>query len=343
MAAKTTPKQSGFHMPAEWHPHLRTWMMWPSRDEVWDDMHETRRNYVAVAHAIREFEPLTMLVRPQDVTQAKSMLGSDIDILEAPINDSWARDAGPCFLINGKGDRAGVSFRFNAWGNKYHPYDDDDNASDAILNAAGVAAYASNLIAEGGGVSVDGEGTILTTDSCFPNPNRNPSWSRDEIEEELKEMLGGEKVIWLPGNVEETETDGHVDGIAAFVSPGVVLMEGAGPKDNEWHEINKANLAAMAGQADAKGRTIKVIETPEAADADNPSNSDKFCRSYINSYITNGGIIVPKYGISTDDAVREIFEELFPGRRVSQVSIPSIAIGGGGIHCITQQEPALDY
>lgn len=338
MSAAKTPKQAGFRMPAEYAPHARTWMMWPSRPEVWDDMGRTRRNYAAVAHAIRAFEPLTMLVRPQDVVEAKSLLGGDIDILEAPIDDSWARDAGPCFLTNGKGQRAGVSFRFNAWGGKYAPFDGDDAASDAILDAAGLPIFKSAMIAEGGGISVDGQGTILTTKSCFLNANRNPDWSRDQIEAELKQMLGGDKVIWLPGNVEETETDGHVDGIAAFVAPGVVLIEGAGPADHEFHGINKANIAAMEGQSDATGRPIRLVSIPDAIEAE--SGSEKFCRSYVNSYFVNGGVIMPKYGVRADGEVREVFEELFPGRRVSMVEIPEIAIGGGGIHCITQQEPA---
>lgn len=337
MTERKAQKDAGFFMPAEYAPHKRTWMMWPTRAEVWNDMTATRTNYAAVAHAIRDFEPLTMLVRPEHVAEAKSMLGADIEILEAPIDDSWARDAGPNFLIDGRGNRAGAVFSFNAWGKKYHPFDGDAAAARTILDAAGVSAYASPLIAEGGGVSVDGEGTILTTETCFPNSNRNPGWSRDEIEAELKAMLGGEKVIWLPGIAEEVETDGHVDGIAAFVAPGVVLMEGAGAPDGEWHQQIKANIAAMTGQTDAKGRPIQLHFIPAADAAE--SDCEKFCRSYINSYIVNGGVVIPKYGIPADDEVCEVFEGLFPGRRIVMVPIPQIAIGGGGIHCITQQEP----
>lgn len=332
-----TPKSAGFHMPPESAPHVRTWMMWPTRREVWDDMGETCRNYTAVAHAIRQFEPLTMLVRPEDRDTARDMLGGDIDLMDHPIDDSWARDAGPCFLINGKGDRAAVSFEFNAWGQKYAPYDGDNSASSAIANAVGVREFTSRLIAEGGGVSVDGEGTILTTKSCFPNPNRNPDWSLDRIEAELKEMLGGEKVIWLPGNHLETETDGHVDGTAVFLAPGLVLVEGEGPASHEWYDINVANVAALEGQTDAKGRDITMIRVPDAAG--HGSTHEKFCSSYVNAYICNGAVVMPKYGLREDDLVREVFEGHLPGREVVQVEIPSIAIGGGGIHCITQQEP----
>lgn len=335
---RQTPKSQGYRMPAEWAPHARSWMMWPSRVEVWDDIEDTRGNYTAVAHAIRAFEPVTMLVRPEDAAAARAMLGADIDLLEHPIDDSWARDAGPCFLSDGQGNRAGVSFRFNAWGGKYHPHDGDDTAAEAILGAAGLPVFRSALTAEGGGISVDGEGTILTTESCFPNANRNPGWSRDRIETELKEMLGGDKVIWLPGNARETETDGHVDGIAAFVAPGVVLIEGEGPKDHEMHDINCANVAAMTGQTDAQGRPIRLVRIPDAAEVQ--SDHWLFCTSYVNSYICNGAVIMPCYGLREDALVREVFQELFPDRQIVQVPIPDIAIGGGGIHCITQQEPA---
>ena len=334
-----TPKQAGFRMPAEWAPHARTWMMWPSRPEVWDDMAETKRNYAAIAHAIRDFEPLTMLVRPEDRAEASSLLGADIDLLDHPIDDSWARDAGPCFLTDGKGAKAGVSFRFNAWGGKYDPYDGDDSAADAIMAASGVQTFQSQLIAEGGAISVDGEGTILTTESCLPNTNRNPDWTRDQIEEELKERLGGDKVIWLPGNVEETETDGHVDGVAVFIAPGVVLIEAEGDANNPWREINRQNLMAMEGQTDAKGHPIRLVRIGEALG--DFGDHEMFCRSYVNAYICNGGVIMPKYGVREDGLAREIFEEYLPDRRVVSVPIPAIAIGGGGIHCITQQEPAL--
>lgn len=333
-----TPKQAGYRMPAEWTPHERTWMMWPCRAEVWDDMAETRRAYAAVAHAIRQFEPVAMLVRPEDRADAADLLGADVDLVEHGIDDSWARDAGPCFLTDGAGRRAGVSFRFNAWGGKYHPYDGDDAAAEAILDHAGVPAFRSDLVAEGGGIAVDGDGTILTTESCFPNANRNPDWSREAIERELMEMLGGDKVIWLPGNEFETETDGHVDGIAAFLAPGLVLVEGAGAADHPFHAVNRANIAALEGQTDAAGRPIRLVEIPDAVEAEDPH--DRFCRSYVNSYLCNGGVIMPHYGVRADGLVQEVFEEHLPGRRIVQVPIGAIAIGGGGIHCITQQEPA---
>lgn len=338
MTERPTPKSDGFQMPAEWAPHVRTWMMWPCRAGLWSDMDATRQCYRDVAHAIRAFEPLTMVVRPEDAAGAAALLGSDIDLLESPIDDSWCRDAGPCFLTNDAGERAGVSFRFNAWGGKYEPFNGDDQVAAHILSASGVSVYASSLIAEGGGVSVDGDGTLLTTRSCFPHANRNPGWTEAEIETELKEMLGVDKVLWLPGNRMETETDGHIDGIAGFVGPGHVLMEGPGTADHPFHDINVANLDALQDQTDAKGRPIKVTVIPDAEAVE--TDKEKFCRSYVNSYIVNGGVVMPSYGIPEDGLVREIWQDIYPERDICPVRIDAIAEGGGGIHCITQQEPS---
>lgn len=337
MNDRITPKSQGFYMPAEWAPHKRTWMMWPCRAEVWDDMDKTRANYVDVAHAIRAFEPLTMVVRAEDRAAAHNLLGGDIDLLVHPIDDSWARDAGPNVLVDGKGNRAAACFEFNAWGGKYDPFDGDNSVAEAISDAADLRVFTSNLIAEGGGISVDGEGTILTTESCFPNANRNPDWTRDQIEAELLDMLGADKVIWLPGNVEETETDGHVDGVATFSEPGVALIQDVVPGGHEWNDIHAANIAALEGQRDAKGREIKLIKMPDASCVQIPGQ--EICDSYVNSYVCNGAVIMPRYDIREDGQAREILQDAFPGRQMVEVDISFIATGGGGIHCITQQEP----
>lgn len=312
--------------------------MWPCRFDVWPDIEATRRSFAAVAHAIRGFEPVTMVVNTRDHMAAKGLLGSDIDLLEVPIDDSWARDSGPSFLMNRDGAKAAALFGFNAWGGKYHPFENDANAGRAIADAVGTRAFSSRLVAEGGGLSVDGEGTILTTRTCFPNANRNPDWSLTEIEKELMAMLGGEKIIWLPGNKEETETDGHVDGIAAFVAAGVVLIEGADDTDDPCRSIKQANIDALTGETDASGRSIRLVTIPEADES--CVIGDNFCRSYVNSYLCNGGVVMPRYNTWSDGAAREVFQDLFPSADIAMVDIADIAVGGGGIHCITQQEPA---
>ncbi len=331
------PADGGFFMPAEWAPHARCWMIWPSRPEVWDDMAATKRAYAAVARAIRLFEPVTMVANAADVREAEEYLGPAIEVMAAPVDDSWSRDIGPCFLIDGKGGLAGADFRFNAWGGKYEGYDNDDRLAGKLLEATGARPFTSTLTAEGGGITVDGEGTLITTESCFPNANRNPGWSRDEIEAELKRTLGVAKVIWIPGDPNEKETDGHVDGIAAFVRPGVVLVEAT--EDPAYSAVMQENLKALRGQRDAKGRELELIVISDASEAE--SDCWRFCRSYVNSYIANGGVVMPCYGVETDRLAMEAFRRIYPERQMVPVAIDDIAIGGGGIHCITQQQPLV--
>jgi agmatine deiminase len=329
-----------YRMPAEWDEHERCWMAWPCREGMWDDPDATRRAYAAVALAIAEFEPVTMVVPPRLVGQARDYLGSDITLLELPIDDSWARDSGPNFVRNDAGELAGVCFGFNAWGGKYTPYADDARMAGRILESIGVPAIRSTLIAEGGGLCVDGEGTLLTTDTCFPNANRNPHWSREEIAQELQTRLGVDKVIWLPGDPLDRETDGHVDGVATFAAPGRVIIEGSEDDDDPRRPYFDALRDALDGQTDARGRPLELVTLPEAPW--DVSRGERFCCSYVNFYIANGAIIAPSYGIDLDDAVRERLQALFPTRRIVMVPITDIAVGGGGIHCITQQQPKAE-
>ncbi len=338
MIADATPASSGYRMPAEWEPHERCWMMWPCRESVWPDMAATRRAYADVAHAIRTFEPVTMVCAPHDAIRARALLGGDIDIVEWPIDDSWSRDAGACYLLDDRGGLAGVDFRFNAWGGKYAPFDNDDAVAARMIDHAGARAFSSSLVAEGGGISVDGEGTVLTTETCFPNANRNPHWSRSRIERELMDMLGARKVIWLPGDPFDTETDGHVDGIAVFAGPGIVLVEGADCTVDGYEAVVRANIEALSGESDATGRPIRCVEIPYAVEA--TASSEIFCGSYVNLYLANGGVVMPSFGVGSDAVAREVVEGLFPERQVMAVRIDDIAVGGGGIHCITQQQPA---
>jgi agmatine deiminase len=278
-----------------------------------------------------------MVVSPGDEGEARKLLGPSVELLVRPIDDSWSRDAGPCFLVDGKGGLAGVDFRFNAWGEKYEGYDNDDRIAAQILEASGARRFSSALVAEGGGITVDGEGTLITTESCFLNPNRNPGWTKAEVERELCRLLGVSKVIWIPGDPDETETDGHVDGIAAFIRPGLVMVEVTDDPAVGHYKVLRENLAALEGQTDAKGRPLETVVIKEAARPD--AASERFCLSYINAYLANGGVILPSYGTQADIEAQELFARLFPGRRVVALPIADIAPGGGGIHCITQQEP----
>ena len=326
---------AGFYMPGEWQPHERCWMAWPCRSGF--DSPATRENYAQVARAIAHFEPVTMVVRPQDRAAAQLALGAQIDCLELPIDDGWFRDNGPNFLINDAGDLAGACFDFNAWGGNYAPFDADAIAGPKVASHLAARLFQSPMIAEGGGITVDGEGTLITTETCFLNPNRNPGWSKGEVEAELCRMLGVSKVIWLPGDPTESETNGHVDGLAAFVGPGRVLLEAAFDYTHPRYDLLMENRRALQGQSDAHGRPLDVIFIEDAWQCE---STEHFCASYINSYLANGAVIMPCYDLPTDQRAKAVYEQLFPQRQVVQLRINDIAPGGGGIHCITQQQPA---
>ena len=335
--APNNPRDLGFHMPGEWAPHSCCWMAWPCREGLWDDDSATAQEYAVVANNIARFEAVRMLVPPHKAASARRLLGADVEVILMSIDDSWARDSGPNFLLSDNGGLAGSTWQFNAWGNKYDPYDQDAEMGARILKLAGAREFSSDLVAEGGGVTVDGEGTVITTESCFLNPNRNPAWSKAEIEVELCRTLGAEKVIWLPGDAEETETDGHVDGIAAFIEPGRVLLEVNPDRTDPHYPVGQENLAKLKGQTDARGRTLGIEFINEGHY--HPGVWNGGCSSYVNAYLANGAVIVPGYGYDRDAEAVETYQRLYPDREVVQVQIGHIALGGGGIHCITQQQP----
>lgn len=337
MTAASDPRDYGFYMPGEWTPHECCWMAWPARDKMWTDLDATERCYAAVANAIAAFERVRMLVPQNKTERARALLDTHVDVIAMPIDDSWARDSGPNFLINGEGALAGSTWVFNAWGDKYRPYDQDALMGSRILAHVGVHEFTSQLVAEGGGITVDGEGTVITSESCFLNKNRNPGWTKKEISDELCRTLGAGKVIWVPGDVDETETDGHIDGTAAFVEPGRVLVEINPDKSDPHYAVAKENFDALRQQTDAKGRQLQLEVIQEGIYHDGVWNGG--CSSYVNSYLANGAIVVPGYGYDRDALAVETYQRLYPDRQVVQVQINDIAIGGGGVHCITQQQP----
>ena len=332
-----SPAELGFYMPGEYASHRCCWMAWPCRQGLWANREATAKEYADVANAIARFEPVMMLAPPRYLDEAQALLGENVTLLEFPIDDSWCRDSGPNFLVNRDGQLAGSKWTFNAWGNKYQPYDQDALMGSRILEHAGVTEFASAMVAEGGAITVDGEGTVITTESCLLNRNRNPGWSRGEIDAELCRTLSAEKVIWLPGDVEETETDGHVDGVAAFIEPGRVLLEINRDRTDPHYSVGQQNLRALRGQTDARGRKLEIEFIEEGSY--HPDVWNGGCSSYVNSYLANGAVIVPGYGYDRDAAAVDTYQRLYPDRTVVQVYIGNIALGGGGVHCITQQQP----
>jgi len=335
------PTDDGFFMPAEWQPHRRCWMAWPCREETWGDRLDAARSaYAEVAKAIAEFEPVTMMANPEDVAEVSLRCSPGIGSMPMALDDSWTRDTGPSFLIDGKGALAGVDWRFNAWGNTYRNYDNDAALAEAILSHLGVPRFEAPLVLEGGSIHVDGEGSVLVTEQCLLNPNRNPDLSRTEIEDLLRAYLGVSTVIWLGRGLEDDETDGHVDNLACFVRPGAVLALSTNDPEDGNYEALSDNLARLRAARDAKGRELEVIEVQQPA----PGHDDagrRLAKSYVNFYIANDGIVMPGFEDGKDHAAFEIVTKCFADRNVCQIPVLDIVHGGGGIHCITQQEPAV--
>ncbi|MFE0753387.1 agmatine deiminase [Inquilinus sp. NPDC058860] len=337
----TVPASLGYVMPAEWEPHSRCWMAWPCRDEVWgEQMDAARTAYADVAQAIAEFEPVTMVCNPADVAEASLILGNGtpIDVVSMEIDDSWLRDSGPTFLLDRSGHLAGAHWRFNAWGQKYQPYSRDAVVAKRILKHVGARRFRAPFVLEGGAVHVDGEGTVLATEQCLLNPNRNPDVTKAQVEQNLREWLGISTVIWLPEGIEDDETDGHVDEIACFVRPGVVLALSTDDKSDGNFDTLQTNLDILRSAKDAKGRPLQVIEVPQPARQEH--RGKRLSLSYVNFYIANGGVVMPAFDVAEDERAFRIIRDAFPNRRVVQVHARDIFLGGGGIHCITQQQPA---
>ncbi|MFI1646776.1 agmatine/peptidylarginine deiminase [Streptomyces avidinii] len=342
-----------FRMPAEWSPHDGCLMAWPTREDLWGSvLAEVKEEYANVARAIAAFEPVTMVAPPGFGEEARALCGDGggdgdgdrdgggVTVIELPLDDSWFRDSAPLFVLDGDGNRAGVDFRFNAWGRKHHPYDSDDRISGLLLEHLGVDRIPSGMILEGGAVTVDGEGTLITTEQCLLHPNRNPGMNREQIEGELRSRLGVTKVVWLPyGGLLDTETDGHVDGVCAFAAPGTVVISLPSDPDHPDYARMRANRAVLEATTDARGRRLEIIEVPQTAFADMADGEIEV--SYLNYYVANGGVVVPVAGVPQDEEALAVIATAYPGRKVVGVRALAIAFGGGGVHCITQQVPAV--
>lgn len=328
-------------MPAEWAPHEGCWMAWPTREELWGTYLEgAREDYIRVAQAIARHEPMTMLADPKHAKDAQARCGRSIEVAAMPMDDSWLRDSGPTVLTDPSGLRAAAAFTFNAWGGKFLPYDQDATMGERMAARDGLPVYRSKLVVEGGGFLSDGEGTLITAETCVLNPNRNPGWSKAEADAELRAMLGVEKVIWLPGDVTDTGTDGHVDGYVAYFKPAAVLLEVVADPADPRYAIMAENRRVLETETDARGRRFDMVPIPEAPRSAVPEGQEGYCRSYVNFYIANGAIIAPKYDIAEDEAAFESLRRAYPDRALETVPLKDLFRGGGGIHCITQQRPA---
>jgi len=333
---------AALRMPAEWAPHERTLMGWPCRRELWGArLDEARDAYAAIAGVIAGFEPVTMLANPEDAADAASRCGAAVSVLAVPLDDSWVRDSGPILVCGEGAGRVGMDFAFNAWGGKYPPWDRDAASAAAVLAQLGIARSTDPMVLEGGAISVDGEGTLVTTEQCLLNPNRNPAMSRADVEARLRGTLGVDVVIWLDqGLVEDRDTDGHVDNVCMFTAPGqVVLQTVTDPSDPNFANVEE-NRCRLADARDAAGRAVHVTEIDALPRVE--MDGEPLVCPYTNFYVCNGAVIVPTTGAATDAEMLARIGAEFPGREVVAVDGAILAKGGGGAHCITQQIPVCE-
>lgn len=357
---KSTPRRDGFRMPGEFEPHAGTWMLWPERTDNWRlGAKPAQEAFATVASAVAAAEPVTVGVSASQWDNARQQLPEAVRVVEISTNDAWARDTGPTFVVDGRGRVRGVDWIFNAWGGLdgglYFPWDQDDLVASKVLEIERMDRYRAPFVLEGGAIHVDGQGTLITTEECLLNPNRNPGLDRADIEKGLRQFLGIEKVIWLGNGVFNDETDGHVDNLCCFVRPGEVALAWCDDRDDPQHAISRDAWERLAAARDARGRRLKVHKLPqpgpllitekEAAGVDLREGSrprragDRMAGSYVNFYIANRRVVMPLLDPATDARALRILRRLFPRREVIGVPAREILLGGGNIHCITQQQP----
>ncbi|MEI8056334.1 MAG: agmatine deiminase [Actinomycetes bacterium] len=356
----STPAADGFRMPAEWARHTGCYLIWPERPDNWRaGAKPAQKAWITLIETIAEYEPVTVLVSARQYQNARGSLSEAIRLIETTTDDSWMRDTGPSFVINDAGDVRGVSWTFNAWGGLkgglYFPWAADDLVAPKVCDIERVRVYQPDFVLEGGSIDVDGEGTVITTEECLLNPNRNPDLTREQVEEMLHAHLGTTKVIWLPQGVYLDETDGHTDNFARFASPGVVMLTWTDDLDDPQYERSAQALKILENETDAQGRRLTVVKITqpgplfmtdlEAHGVDSTPGSEprvaghRLAGSYVNSYIGNGFVVLPVFDDPHDNEAIAIYGELFPHHTIRTVPGREILLGGGNVHCITQQVP----
>jgi len=347
-------------MPGEFEPHAGCWMLWPERPDHWRlGAKPAQRAFTAVAEAIIRFEHVTVCTSSSQFLNARRLLPAWARVVEMSSNDCWMRDCGPTFVVNDRRQVRGVDWDFNAWGGLagglYFPWDQDDLVARKVLEIEGIDRYKARLVLEGGSIHVDGQGTLITTEECLLNPNRNPKMSRTEIEKKMQEYLNVDDIIWLNRGVYQDETSGHVDNLVCFIRAGVVALTWTDDPHDPQYEISNEAYERLSMATDARGKSFEIhkihqpgplyIREEEFTGVDaieeRPSRSPghRLPGSYINFYIANNGVIIPLFDDPHDQAALEGIQQLFPERKVVGVPAQEILLGGGNIHCITQQLP----
>ena len=362
---RLTPAAEGFHMPAEYGPHRGCVMIWPVRPGSWPYAGaEAQPVFEQIARAIADSEEVWMLAAPEKAGEVRAVFADQprIHVLEIPTDDAWARDVGPTCVVNDAGEVRGIDWQFNAWGGSfdglYAEWQQDNAAARAICDALGMDCYdMQHFVLEGGSIHSDGEGTLLVTEACLLSGGRNPSMTKEEIARTLCESLGAEKVVWLPRGIWGDETNEHVDNVCAFVGPAQVVLAWTDDENDPQRPLSEACLETLERETDAKGRhfTVHKLPIPKkpvcitrrelegmafAPGEDTREVGERLAASYVNFYISNGGVILPQFGDEQDEPAARLLARLFPERKIYPIPARPIIVGGGNIHCITQQIPA---
>jgi agmatine deiminase len=355
------PAADGYRMPAEFEPHVGCWMAWPERPDNWRlAAAPAQEAYAAVAEAINACDPVSVAVSDAQFERCRSMLPPSVRVVEITADDAWMRDIGPTFVVDGAGARRGVDWHFNAWGGLegglYSSWEHDERVARKVLEIEGAERYRAPIVLEGGAIHVDGQGTVLATEECLLNHNRNPQLSREQLETVLFDYLGAEKTIWLDRGVYNDETDGHIDNLACFIAPGIVLLSWSDDRSDPQHAISSDALGRLRGARDARGRSLEVVPIPspgpltiteqeaagvQALAGTQPRRAgDRMAASYVNFYIAAERVVMPLLDERLDEQAADVLRGCFPDREVLGVPAREILLGGGNIHCITQQVPA---
>lgn len=357
----TTPASDGFRMPGEFEEHSGTYMIWPERPDNWRLGGKPAQHvFVQVANTIGKYEPITMCVSRGQYSNARHMLADYVKVVEMSNDDSWMRDCGATFVVDDKGNKRAIDWKFNSWGGLvdglYFPWDQDDKVALKMSELEQVDRYRlDDFILEGGSIHVDGEGTVMTTEECLLSAGRNSHLTKEQIEQTLCEYLNCQKVLWIPNGIYNDETNGHVDNICNFVRPGVVVLAWTDDENDPQYARSKAAYDYLTSETDAKGRKLEVhkILTPkpilitkaeslgvDAIDGTLPrQEGDRLAASYVNYYTGNGFVAVPVFNDPHDQLAIQKLQELYPGRVIEPIYAREILLGGGNIHCITQQVP----
>ncbi|GAA0314393.1 agmatine deiminase [Kineococcus aurantiacus] len=337
---------TGQHMPAEWEPHQRTWMAFPTPNPTFGedggpDLTRARRAWSAVANTVSRYEPVTVLVNPADRAAARELLDPRVDLADVAVDDAWLRDSGPTFARRG-GSPVAVDWVFNGWGaQSWARWENDALAARAVAGLTGTPVSSSDLTQEGGGFHVDGRGTVLLTETVQLDPHRNPGWTRERVEAEVHAQLGTTTAIWLPRGLTadygEFGTRGHVDIVAAFTSSGKVLVHSQPDPGHPDHAVSREVLDVLRSATDARGEQLGVLEIPAPRTAEVDGELVDF--SYVNHYVANSVVVACAFDDERDAEAAAVLGTAYPGRTVVTVDARDVFAFGGGIHCITQQQP----